>query len=139
MAKAMSITVAAADAMLTAFGTLCNSGIVRIYNGTMPTNVQTALSSNTVLAEATMANPAFSGFTTNGNNRTYAAAGTPFGDASANASGNASFFRVFTSGDVAVWQGTVGTADSDMIMAAVDIAATGPVNITSMSVSLPMA
>jgi hypothetical protein len=141
MAKAMSVTVAAADAMLTAFGALCNSGVVRLYSGTIPTNVQTALSGNTLLAEATMPNPAFVSFSTSGNNRTYTA-GTITGEDAALATADASFFRVFASagnGGAAIWQGTVGTTDADMIMAAVGIITGGPVNITSMAVTLPMA
>jgi hypothetical protein len=138
MAKAMSITVAAADAMLAAFTALSNtSGTVRLYSGTMPTNVQTALSGNTILAEATMSATSFNQtFTTSGNNRV-ATANAITGDTQANASGTATFFRVF-SGATAIWQGTVGTTDSDMIMAETDIIANGPVNISSMTVSLPM-
>jgi hypothetical protein len=136
MAKAMSITVAVADAMLTAFGTAQNAGTVRLYSGTMPTNVQTALSGNTILAEATLPNPAFITLGTSGNNRTYTA-GTITGDTQANASGTATFFRVFN-GATVIWQGTVGTTDADMIMAETDIIANGPVNISSMVVSLPM-
>ena len=77
-------------------------------------------------------------FTTSGNNRV-ATANAITGDTQANASGTATFFRVFGSGGgTAVWQGTVGTTDADMIMAEVDIIANGPVNISSMTVSLPM-
>jgi hypothetical protein len=140
MAKAMSITVAAADAMLAAFTALSNtSGVVRLYGGTMPTNVQTALSGNTILAEATLSATSFNQtFTTSGNNRV-ATANAITGDTQANASGTATFFRVFgPGGTTAVWQGTVGTTDSDMIMAETDIIANGPVNISSMTVSLPM-
>lgn len=141
MANAMSITVAAADAMLGAFAALQNGGTVRIYDGTMPTNVQTALGAQVILAEATLANPAFTTFSTNGNNRTYAVT-TVTGDSGANASGTATFFRVFASagnGGAAIWQGTVGTSASDMIMAETNIIQNGPVNITALSVSLPMA
>lgn len=144
MAKAMTITSAAADAMLTAFGALSNTGTLRIYDATggVPASVSVALGTQVLLAEATMPNPAFSAFGTSGNNRTYTAAGTPWTDGSANASGTAAFFRVFASagnGGAAIWQGTVGTTDSDMIMAETGIIANGPVNITSLVVSLPMA
>lgn len=139
MAKAMSITVAAADAMLAAFTALCNSGTVRLYSGTMPTNVQAALSGNTILAEATMSATAFNQtFSGTAPSRT-ATANAITGDTQANASGTATFFRVFASnGTTAVWQGTVGTTDSDMIMVETDIIANGPVNISSMAVTLPM-
>lgn len=137
MAKAMSITVAAADAMLTAFGTLCNSGTVVLYSGTMPTNVQTALSGNNVLAIATLPNPAFTAFDTVTGSRRYTA-GTITGDSAADLTGTATFFRVINSSSVVVWQGTVGTTDSDMIMADAGIIQGGPVNISSLTVSLPM-
>jgi hypothetical protein len=138
MAKAMSITTATADAMLTAFATLCNNGIVRIYNGAIPADVNAALSGNNILAQATMAATSFvTPFVTSGNNRR-ATANTITGDSQADLGGTASFFRVFTSGNVAVWQGTVGVADADMIVASTTITINQPVNITSMVVSFPM-
>ena len=142
MAKAMTITAAAADAMLTAFGALSNGGTLRIYDGSIPATVNTAITTQNILAEATVPNPAFSALGTTGSNRTYTAASTPWTDGSANLGGTASFFRIFASagnGGAAIWQGTVGTTDSDMIMAETGIIQNGPVNITSLVVSLPMA
>lgn len=140
MAKAFSITVATADVMLAAFAARCNSGVVKLYNGAIPADVRTALGAQVVLAEAPMGATAFDPtFTTNGNNRVATATGTPFTDASANVSDTATFFRVFMADTTTpVWQGTVGTADADMIMAETNIITGGPVNIQSMSVSLPM-
>lgn len=139
---AMTITVAAAETMLSAFGTLLNGGTVRLYSGTAPTNVQAALSGNTVLAEATLQATAFSAsYTTSGNNRVMTA-NLPITDAdTANASGPATFFRAFRSagnGDTVVYQGSVGTSGADMIMAATDIIAGGAFSISSLTVAMPM-
>jgi hypothetical protein len=140
MAKAFSISVAAADAMLNAFGALCNNGTVRLYDGSIPADVRTALGAQNVLAQLTMPATAFPTLGTSVNNRTLTA-GTITDDSTADFGGTATFFRVFASagnGGAAVWQGTVGTADADMIMLDTLIVQGGVVSITSMVVSLPM-
>jgi hypothetical protein len=136
---AMTITTQTADAMLAAFAALCNTGPVRIYSGTAPTNASTALSDNTMLAEATMGATAFSGtYSTSGNNRV-ATANAITADSSADASGTATFFRVFQSGGtIVVYQGSVGTSSADMIMAATDLIAGGNFSISSLTVAIPM-
>ena len=58
-------------------------------------------------------------------------------DASANATGTASWFRVTTSGGTAVYDGTVGTANADLVMNTTSLVAGGPVSVTSLTITAP--
>lgn len=112
---------ARADAITTAAGA---SAKIRIYSGTQPATGGTA---TTLLAElpcsATFA-PAASGGVLTVNAITQ--------DSSADATGTASWFRVLTSGNTAVIDGTVSTSGADLNLTSVSIVATEPVSITSM-------
>lgn len=136
---AMTLTSTAADAMLTALGTQCNSGRINIYMGTPPANASAATTGATLLATATFGNPAFSTtISTSGNNRVMAAEAIT-ADTAADASGPASFFRALRSdGTTVLYQGSVGTSASDMIMPSTDIIVGGNVSVSSLSISLPM-
>jgi hypothetical protein len=111
------------DAITSAVST---SGLVRIYNGTRPATVDTALSGNTQLAEltcsATFAPAASSG------TLTVNAIGS---DASADASGTASFGSFLTSAGTRIVDFSVGTAGSDLNLNTNVISAGGAVSITS--------
>lgn len=106
-----------------------NSGSLRIYSGTAPTNADTALSGNTLLANLPMAATAF-GAASNG----VATAGTITADSSADATGTATFFRLLESdGTTVVLQGTVGTSGAELNLSSVSIVATGNVSVTSLT------
>lgn len=96
------------DAITTAIG---SNGKLKIYAGTQPTTVDTALSGQTLLANlalsATAAGSASAGVLT---------FNAITNDSSADATGTASWFTVTTSGDVRIIDGTVGTSSSDMII-----------------------
>lgn len=109
------------------------SALVNIYSGTKPSNANTALSGNTLLASltcgATFA-PAASNGTLTLNAITQ--------DSSADATGTAVFFRVLKSdGTTVVWQGDVGTSGSDLNLNTTSIAAGGPVSVSSWTLSIP--
>jgi hypothetical protein len=97
-----------------------------IYDGTRPANVGTAVTTQTKLAEltcnATFA-PAASGGVLTLNAITQ--------DSSADASGTATWFRIFTSGNAARIDGDVSTSGSDLNLSSTSIVATGTVSITS--------
>lgn len=80
----------------------------------------------TLLAELTFSKPAF-GTPVNGT----ATAAAITQDSSANASGTAAVFRVTDSADNVVFSGTVGTSNSDMLVASTAIVAGQPATITS--------
>lgn len=131
MALKFSTTVrnAMADSITSTVG---GSAVLRIYDGTRPTNVATAVTTQTILAEltcnATFA-PAASGgvLTLNGIS----------GDASNNNSGTASWFRLFASnGTTALIDGDVGTSGTDMIISSTTIVASGTTNVTAATITI---
>lgn len=108
------------------------AGLIRIYSGTRPTNADTALSGNTLLAELTFSDPSFP-----------AATGTPgtltasaiTDDTSADATGTATFFRAVDSTGAAVMDGDVGTSGSDLNLNVVAITTGINVSITSFVIT----
>ena len=139
MANQFSITQAAAKAMMDTLATQVDAGtaaVINIYDGTMPTNANTALGSNTLLAQLTMSGTAFGAATTADPSVLTAAAITS--DSSADATGTASFFRSLTqNAGTVVAQGTVGTASADMILNTTAITSGSTVAITAATLSLP--
>ena len=129
MALQLSTTLrnARADAIATAVG---NAGVLRIYSGTRPANVATAIGAQVLLAELTCGSPlapAASGGVLTLNTLTQ--------DSSANNTGTASWFRIFTSGGTAVIDGDAGTSGSDLNLNTVSIVAGGPVQVTSATIT----
>lgn len=99
------------------------AGLLRIYDGSRPA---TGGAATTLLAELTFSDPAFGA----------AAAGVLTAsaitqDASANATGTATWFRVVDSTGTFVMDGNVGTSGSDLNLTTTSIVATQPVSVTS--------
>lgn len=128
----ISMTTAArnarADSITTTAG---NAALLRFYDGTPPASANAALSGNTLLAELTAGSPfapAASGGVLTANSITQ--------DSSANATGTASFFRLYKSdGTTVVMQGTVGTSGADMIVNTTSFVSGGPVACTSFALT----
>ena len=126
MALAYSTTLrnAMLDAITSAAGA---SAKLRIYDGSRPATGGTA---TTLLAEltcnATFA-PAASGGVLTLNSITQ--------DASADATGTATWFRIVTSGGTFVLDGSVGTSGSDLNLTTTSIVATQPVSVTSFTIT----
>jgi hypothetical protein len=105
------------------------SALLRIYSGTIPTAIGTALGAQVLLAElvcnATFAPGAASGVLT---------LNSIANDASADATGTASFFRIYRSnGTTGCVQGSVTATggDGDMTLATVSLVAGAVVSVTS--------
>lgn len=131
MANEFKIANATANAEVDALTALLNGGKLRIYSGTKPATADTALSGNTLLAELTFGSPAF-GAGASG----VATANAITADASADATGTATFFRLFASnGTTVVADGTVGTASADLILNSVAIQAGASVAVTAMTIT----
>ena len=113
------------DAITTAVGT---SGKVRIYSGTRPATGGTI--TGTQLAElpcsATFAPGASAGVLTINALTT---------DASADATGTATHFRILTSANAAVVDGDVGTSGSDLNLNSTSITIGGSVAISSFTIT----
>ncbi len=106
-----------------------NNGYLRIYDGVRPATGDTAVGAQVLLAELRMNATAF-GAAVNG--VITANALTP--DASANAGGTASWFRILKSdGTSPIWDGEVGTATSDLILNSVTIGAGAQVSVTAFT------
>lgn len=140
----LSITNAVAQAMLLSLGAQADAGtaaVINIYSGTVPTNADATLSGNIQLAQLVCNANIFSGVAdvsaSNLARATFAAI-TP--DSSADASGTATFLRIFTqNAGVAIAQATVGVTGSgaDLILNTTSITAGSQVSITSASIDLP--
>ena len=107
-----------------------NAALIRIYSGTRPTNEG---AEGTLLAELTCDTP-FEATVTNG----VLTLGTITDDSSANASGTASWFRIYSAGAAAiVCDGDVGVAGSgaDLILDSTSITATQTVSIDTFVIT----
>jgi hypothetical protein len=129
VANAPRLSTVAANAAADAVTPLVNGGYLRIYDGAQPPTVDTAVSTQVLLAELRYATPAFGAAV---NAIATANAITP--DASANASGTATWFRALKSdGTTAVFDGSVGTSAADLVLSAVVIAAGTAVSVTAFT------
>ena len=119
---------AAADAVVA----LANSGKVRIYDGTQPATAATAVSTQTLLAELTLANPAFGAAVAG-----VATANAITADSTADASGTATWFRLVKSdGTTVLWDGTVGTGTHDLVINTTAIEAGANVAISALTYTI---
>jgi hypothetical protein len=107
-----------------------------IYSGTAPTNVDTALSGNTVLASLLMSNPAF-GAASDQNPNARATANAISDDTSADATGTATFYRILDRNNVPRIQGPVGATGSgnSLELVSTSIVAGVTVSVTSLTVT----
>jgi hypothetical protein len=126
---AISIRTATRNAGLDTIATAAgNAALLRIYDGSAPASANAALSGNTLLAELTCGTP-FAGAASSG----ALTANSITQDSSANATGTASFFRIYDSGGTnCIFQGTVGTSGADLNLNTVSIVSGGPVAVTSL-------
>lgn len=131
------------DQLTAAIDSGLGAGIIAIYSGTKPATVATALSGNTLLAQIPLADPSALG----------AASGVltfdfdpDIQDPSANATGTATWFRVYSSADGttiseanAKAQGTVTVTGGggDMTFASVSFTATEPITLTTGTLTAP--
>lgn len=125
---AYHITNAAASAAADAVLVLLNTGYLRIYSGTRPATVDTALSGNTLLAELRFSATAFPA-SSNG-----VGTANSITSATAAATGTASFFRALKSdGTTAVLDGDVATSASDLNLNSTAIQSGATVAVSSMT------
>jgi hypothetical protein len=114
-----------------------NSGVLNIYSGTQPVDGDTALSGNTLLASLTMNATAFTGPSGTASTDQTLTAGAITSDSSADATGTATFFRLFKSdGTTKILDGSVGTSGSDLNLNTTSIVSAGTVAVTSLTLTL---
>ena len=135
MANNPKISDAAANAGVDAIAALLNNGYLRIYDGSQPTDANTAIVTQVLLAELRFGATAFGGGAAG-----VATANAITADSDANATGTAAWFRCLKSdGTTVVMDGTVGTSSSDLNMNSVAIQIHAQVSVTAMTLTLPEA
>lgn len=133
MANNLKTSIVARNAEHDAFAVLANSGLLRIYSGTQAVTPETAIGAQTLLAELTMNATAF-GASAAG----VITANAITADSDANATGTATWYRLVKSdGVTCLRDGSVGTADADLIMNSVAIQEHAAVSVTSFTYTLP--
>lgn len=130
----------AAKAAVDAVAALCNSGTLKIYTGSQPTDANTAVGAQTLLATLTFGSTAFGASSASGSAGSKvvtATANTITGDTSADNTGTAAWFRVLKSnGTSIVFDGSVGTSGCDLNLASTSIVSGEEVDITSFTITL---
>jgi len=108
-----------------------NAGNVLILDGTQATDADTAIGAQVTLAECPLNATAFAAASAGSK-----AANAITADASANATGTAAWYRMRTSASLAVWDGSCGTATSNLIFNSVAITSGANVSITAFTATL---
>lgn len=119
---------AALDAGLAVIGA---SGKFRIYDGTQPTDADTALGAQVLLADCALSATAFAAASGGS-----ASANAITADSSADATGTASWCSFTTSANVRKLDGSAGTATANLILNIVSITAGVNVSISSATVTM---
>jgi len=108
------------------------AGTIKIYDGSQPADADTALSGQTLLAELTFADPsapaAVNGLLT---------FNAIVEDSSADATGTATWARIEDSNSNTIFDCDVGTSGATINLNSVAIVISGPVSITSFTVTVP--
>lgn len=127
------------DALVDSFdlGSTDANGDVKVYSGTAPADADAALSGNTLLAQAEMSNPAFGAASDANPGAVATMSGLPKSDTSIDATGTATFFRIFDRNNVCRAQGTVGTSGADMIVTTTSLVAAATFTITAFTITVP--
>ena len=127
------VSNAAVNAGANAEAVLANNGYLRIYDGTRPATADTAVGTQVLLAELRMNATAFGAAVAG-----VITANALTADASANAGGTASWFRMLGSdGTTALWDGEAGTETADLILNTLTIGLGAAVSVTSLVHTVP--
>jgi hypothetical protein len=128
------VAVARRNEMLDALTGNFNSGLLRIYSGTRPTDADTALSGNTLLAQLTYNATSFGAASAG-----VLTANAITSDSSADATGTASFARAFESdGTTAIMDFSVGTSGTEVVLNTVSIVAAAVVSCSAHTITFPV-
>jgi len=116
------------------FMTESNSGKLNIYSGTRPTDADTALSGNTLLAQLTLGATAFGSASAG-----VLTANAITSDSSADATGTATFARLFQSdGTTPIADFSLGTSGTEVIINTTSIVAAAVVSCSAMTITNPV-
>lgn len=134
---AAALAIAAADLVVDALDAGSGAGKIRFYTATQPADPSVAISSQTLLAEFTLSDPAFgaAGAVSGGALATASAIAAVV----ASATGTVTWFRALDSNNVAVFDGTVTATGGggDITVQSTSIVASTEVSITSLTYTQP--
>ncbi len=131
MALNSKTRVAGRNAALDAVLDVLNGGKLRIYDGTQPTDADTALGAQVVLAELAL-NATFGAAASSATKTANAIAS----DTSADATGTATWFSLLTSANARVIDGSVGTSGANLNLNSVAISSGATVSVTALTVTM---
>lgn len=127
LALTPKISNAAANAAADALCALLNNGYLRIYDGSQPTDADTAIGAQVLLAELRFGATAFGAAVAG-----VATANAITSDSAANATGTASWFRALKSdGTTVVMDGSVGTSGANLNINSTAIQINAAVSVSS--------
>lgn len=133
MASNLKLKTTTRNSMLDQLNTAIGAGgFLRIYDGTQPTDADTALGAQVQLAQLALSASPFasaSGGSVSANAIT--------DDASADATGTATWGSFVTSAGVRILDFSVGTASADLIFPSVSFVATEVISVSSFTFGLP--
>jgi hypothetical protein len=130
----------AARAALDAVCVLANAGKLRIYDGSQPTDANTAVGAQHLLAEFTMNATAFAASSCSGSapTRVASAVANAIADVTASATYTAAWFRLLKSdGTTAICDGTVGTSGCDLNLTDITITSGETCRVSSFTLTNP--
>jgi hypothetical protein len=108
------------------------AGTIKIYDGTLPTDANTAIGAQTLLATLTFSDPAFGNAAAG-----VATASTITGDTSADATGTAAWARIVDSTGATICDCDVSTAGATLNFDSVAFVTGGAINCTSFTYTQP--
>ena len=139
MANAPYITNAAAIVMCDALVDLIDvgtTGEIVIYGDTRPTDADTAIGAQTLLATLVYSATAF-GAASDAGPGAVATAGSITDDTSCDATDTATWFRITDGNNLAIMDGTVGTSGADMNFNTVAFTAGSTISVTAQTITQP--
>lgn len=134
------VSTAAANAGINAAVDLVDGGSgagkIRIYNGAQPASPDTAISTQTLLAELPLSDPGFGAAV----NRVKTLDVTPVPQGTGVAAGTATWFRMLDSANVAVLDGSAGEAAAtpDLVLASDQVDVGLVVEVTAGTLTFPV-
>jgi hypothetical protein len=132
MALNPKLAVARRNAALdAALDTVLNSGSLRIYDGTQPTDADTAITSQVLLAQLTLNATAFAAASSGSKS-----ANSITSDSSADATGTATWASLVTSGGTRLFDFSVGTSGANLNLNSVAISAGAAVSVSSLAITM---
>ncbi len=120
----------ARNAGIDAAAATVNGGKLRIYDSTQPTDADTALGAQALLADLALNATAFAAASAGS-----ASANAITADSSADATGTAAWMSLLTSGNVRKFDGSVGTGTHNLVVNTVSIVAAANVSCSSFTLS----